>query len=124
MHLAEKGHNVTVLEMANMLARDAAPVHYYTMFKEAWESLPNFKGIVNAHCNGMTKEGVTYIDANGKEHAVKAGSVVIATGMKPKSDLALKFYGTGERMFMVGDCSKAGDIQMAMRSAFSTASML
>jgi hypothetical protein len=32
MHLAEKGHKVTVVEMLDMLAPDATPIHYYSMF--------------------------------------------------------------------------------------------
>ena len=124
MHLAEKGHQVTVLEMANILAKDTPPCHSYSMFREAWEKLPNFKGIVNARCNGITQDGVTYLDADGQEHAIKAGSVVIAAGMKPKSDLSLQFHDAGERLYMIGDCKLAGDIQRAMRSAFSAASSL
>jgi thioredoxin reductase len=124
LHLAEEGHNVTVLEMTDMLARDAVPLHYFTSLKAAWEKLPNLKGIVNARCNGITKDGVTYIDAEGKEQSVQAGSVILATGMKAKDDLAVKFYDASDRWFMVGDCKQAGDIQMAMRSAFSAASTL
>jgi 2,4-dienoyl-CoA reductase-like NADH-dependent reductase (Old Yellow Enzyme family)/NADPH-dependent 2,4-dienoyl-CoA reductase/sulfur reductase-like enzyme len=124
MHLTEKGHKVTVLEMTDMLARNAVPIHYYIMFKEAWERLPNFKYILNARCNGIQDNKVTYADGGGMEHTIEAGSVVIALGMKPKNDLALRFYGAGNRFFMIGDCSSAGNVQKAMRSAFSTASML
>jgi 2,4-dienoyl-CoA reductase-like NADH-dependent reductase (Old Yellow Enzyme family)/thioredoxin reductase len=124
MHLAEKGHKVTVLEMTKMLARDATPVHYYSMFKEAWEKLANFKYILQARCNGISKDQVTYLDENGKEQVIKTDSVVIAVGMKARDDLALQFYGAGDRLFTIGDCNKAGDVQKAMRSAFSAASML
>jgi len=124
MHLAEKGHKVTVLEMTDMLAPNAPPTHFYSMFKEAWEKLENFKYILQARCNGIGADKVTYIDADGTEHAIEAGSVVIAVGMKPKNDLALKFYGAADRFFIIGDCNVAGNVQKAMRSAFSTASML
>jgi thioredoxin reductase len=124
MHLAKMGHQVTVLEMTNMLARDAVPVHFYSMFKAAWENLPDFKGIVNARCNGITQDGVTYIDVSGREQSVKAASIVLAAGMKARTDLALKFFGASERWYMVGDCKVAGDIQMAMRSAFSIANTI
>jgi hypothetical protein len=86
--------------------------------------LPNFKYILNARCNGIQDNKVTYADGGGMEHTIEAGSVVIALGMKPKNDLALRFYGAGNRFFMIGDCSSAGNVQKAMRSAFSTASML
>jgi 2,4-dienoyl-CoA reductase-like NADH-dependent reductase (Old Yellow Enzyme family)/thioredoxin reductase len=124
MHLAEKGHNVTLLEMTEMLARDAVPIHYYSMFREAWEKLPNFKPILRARATAIGPDGVTYQDAEGQEHTVKAGSVVIAVGMKARSDQALKFYGAGDRFSMIGDCTRAGNIQKVMRSAFSTASTI
>ncbi|OGO18707.1 MAG: hypothetical protein A2Z02_06355 [Chloroflexi bacterium RBG_16_48_7] len=124
MHLAERGHNVTVLEMQDMLAPDTVPIHYYSMFMEAWEKLPNFKFTLKARCTGIKPDGVTYVDADGKEHEVKAGSVVISAGMKAKKDLALQFYGSADRFFMIGDCTNAGNIQKAMRSAFATASMI
>jgi pyruvate/2-oxoglutarate dehydrogenase complex dihydrolipoamide dehydrogenase (E3) component len=124
MHLAEKGHKVTVLEMLDMLAANAVPIHYYSMFKGAWEKLDNFNYVLQARCTSIGADKVTYTDADGKEHAIEAGSVVIAAGMKPKIDLALEFYGAGDRFFLIGDCNIAGNVQKAMRSAFSTASML
>jgi NADPH-dependent 2,4-dienoyl-CoA reductase/sulfur reductase-like enzyme len=124
MHLAEKGHRVTVLEMGDMLAPSAVPIHYYTMLREAWEKLPNFKYVLNARATAITGDSVIYKDENGQEHTVRAGSAVIAVGMKPKSDLAMGFYSAGYRFFMIGDCHVAGNVQKAMRSAFGIASLL
>ena len=95
MHLAEKGHDVTVLEMTDMLAREAVPIHYYAMFREAWEKLGNFHPVVNARCTAISGEGVVYQDKDGRERSVKADSVVIAAGMQAKDELALEFYGAG-----------------------------
>jgi 2,4-dienoyl-CoA reductase-like NADH-dependent reductase (Old Yellow Enzyme family)/thioredoxin reductase len=124
MHLVEKGHRVTVLEMGNMLAPKAPPVHYYSMFREAWEKLTNFKYTLNVRCTGIGSDKVEYVDADGNKHVIAAGTVVIATGMKPRHDLALQFNGVGDKLFLIGDCDVAGNVQKAMRSAFSTASML
>ena len=63
MHLAEKGHNVTVLEQAKVLAPTAQRVHFDTMYNEAWEKHKNCKAILEALCNGITDDGATYIDA-------------------------------------------------------------
>ena len=68
--------------MQDMLALDAPPIHFYIMFKEAWEKLDNFHYILQARCNGIEADRVTYLDAEDKEHAIEAGSVVIAAGMK------------------------------------------
>ncbi len=124
MHLAQKGHKVTVLEMLDMLAPTAPRTHYYTMFKAAWEAQPNLKCIVKACCESITANKVTYTDADGKKQTIEAGSVVIAAGMKPRNDLALKFVGAADRFFVIGDCNVAANVQKAMRSAFSIASML
>ncbi len=124
MHLAEKGHEVTVLEMENMLAPHAPPLHFYTMFKETWEALPGFHYILRARATGIETDGVTYVDADNREHGIGAESVVIAMGMKPKNRLALKFYDVADRFYMIGDCNAATTVQKAIRSAYSTASML
>lgn len=124
LHLAEKGHQVMVMEMLNMLASDAPPVHYYAVVRDYWEKQPNFSFVVNARCNGINADGVTYVDIDGNQYEMKADSVVIATGMKAKNDLAMQFYSAGDRLYMIGDCEKAGNIQKVMRSAFSTASMI
>jgi 2,4-dienoyl-CoA reductase-like NADH-dependent reductase (Old Yellow Enzyme family)/NADPH-dependent 2,4-dienoyl-CoA reductase/sulfur reductase-like enzyme len=124
LHLAEKGHQVTLLEMQSKLAPDAQPLHYYSMFQAAWERLPNFRPLVNARCTSITASGVVYEDEVGREHTLEAGSVVVAAGMEARSDEAMKYAGAGGRVYPIGDCVKAGDIQKAMRSAFSTASLI
>lgn len=124
MYLAEKGHRVTLLEILNMLAPDATPVHYYSMFRDAWNKVPNFKYILQARCNGITGDKVTYLDSEGTEYSITAGSVVIAVGFKPKIDQALRYAGISDQFFMIGDCNIAGNVQKVMRSAFSTASAL
>jgi len=124
MHLAEKGHRVTLLEMGEKLAPNAPPVHFYNMFRDAWERQPNLTCIVQARCTGIGENSVTYTDAEGAEHAVEAGSAVIAVGMKPKSDVALGFFGAAGRCFMIGDCNVVGNVQKAIRSAFSIGSLV
>lgn len=124
MHLAENGHKVTVLEMENMLARESVPIHYYSMFREAWQKLENFSSIVNARCNAINDDSVTYLDGDGNEQSIKADNVVIAVGMQPKHDLAMNFYGVSDEVFMIGDCNAAGDVQRAIRSAYGTACTL
>jgi len=124
MHLAEKGHRVALLEMGERLAPNAPPAHFYNMFRDAWEGQPNLRCLAKARCTGIGGNQVTYADADGREHTIEAGSVVIAVGVKPMSDLALQFYGSADRFFMIGDCNVVGNVQKALRSAFSVASML
>ncbi len=122
--LADQGHSVTVLEAANVMAGDAARSHFYERLVYTWEQLPNFKPIVQARCNGITEGGVTYLDADGKQQSIKAGTVVVAMGMKARADQALKFNGTSPWVYRVGNCQEAADLRCAIRSAFSAASMI
>jgi 2,4-dienoyl-CoA reductase-like NADH-dependent reductase (Old Yellow Enzyme family)/thioredoxin reductase len=124
MHLAQKGHEVTLLEMGDKLAPNAPKEHYYPLLKEAWEKQANLKCIVKACCESISAEKVTYLGADGKRHSIPAASVVIAVGMKPRNDLAQKFFGAADRCYLMGDCNVAGNIQTAMRSGYSTASMI
>ncbi len=124
MHLAQKSRRVTLLEMGDKLAPDAPPHHFYNLFRDAWEKQPGLICLTKARCTGIGANEVVYVDAEGAEHAIEAGSVVIAAGLKSENDLALKFYGAADRFFMIGDCNVVGNVQKALRSAFSAASML
>jgi NADPH-dependent 2,4-dienoyl-CoA reductase/sulfur reductase-like enzyme len=124
MHLAEKGYKVTLLEMQARLAPEATPVHYYSMFMEAVNKQKNFRYILNARCTGINKNGVDYLDDDGNGHEITAGCVVIAVGMKSRIDKTMELSSAGNSFYMIGDCKKAGNVQKAMRSAFSIASMI
>jgi len=124
IYLAEKGHNVTVLEKGTLLVPKATPAHYYFAFKESWERLKNFKYILQAECVGIDESQVIYVSAEGKKESVAADTVVIAVGYSPKNDLAMKLSVPGVRFFIVGDCNKVGNVQTVIRSAYSNACLL
>lgn len=125
MYLAEKGHNVTVVEMLGMLASDATPLHYYSMFKEAWEALPTFSYILNARCTRIYDGGIRYVGSDGSERELEAGTVVLSVGMKPRIGAALRLFDPAYDCRLIGDCAmRAGNIQKAIRSAFSIASVV
>ena len=118
MNLAMKGHEVTVLEMARKLAPESTAIHYYSMFREAWQALPTFHSVVRATVTSVEDDCVKYKDADGVEHAIPCDSVVISLGMKPLTDEALSFYNCADRFALIGDCKKPGTIVEAMRTAY------
>ena len=119
MNLANKGHEVTVLEMQGLLAAESTMIHYYTMFKAAWEAIPTLHPYTNARVTAINDDSVTYMDKEGVEHTVPADTVVVSLGMKALTDEALSFYGSADRFAMVGDCRKPATVEQAMRSAFA-----
>jgi NADPH-dependent 2,4-dienoyl-CoA reductase/sulfur reductase-like enzyme len=124
MHLEEKGHRVTVLEESKTLAPTTQYPHMRGVYYDVWEEHKNCKAILEVRCNGITEGGVTYIDADGNEQSIKAGSVVLALGMKPQPDLAYAFRDATRELLVAGDCKKPWDVQTAIHSAFAAASTI
>ena len=124
IHLARKGHKVTVLEMTDALAREAIRGHYYSMVQAAWEKEPNFSYVLNAACTAITSDGVSYRDSEGNIQSIKADDVILSAGMKAKTAEALRYAVAGQYFRVIGDCSKAASVQQAVRSAYTTAMAL
>lgn len=121
IQLCRKGHKATVIEMTDMLAREANHGHYYSMVKAAWEGEENFTGITNAAVIAIGKNSVTYRDAEGVEHTIPCDSVVLSAGMRAKTEEALEYAKAGEMFRLVGDCQKAASLQQAVRSGWTAA---
>jgi 2,4-dienoyl-CoA reductase-like NADH-dependent reductase (Old Yellow Enzyme family)/thioredoxin reductase len=121
LYLAELGHKVTVLEMENMLARTAVPIHFYSVLMDTFRDEKNLDSVLNARCTGICSDKVTYADKDGNEHEIKADTVVLCVGMAPKHSEALNLNVPGVKLSLIGDCNRASDIQRAMRSGYGTA---
>jgi pyruvate/2-oxoglutarate dehydrogenase complex dihydrolipoamide dehydrogenase (E3) component len=124
MHLAKAGHDLTMLTIGEELL-PINQVHYPETIVQAYEDLEQFSIITGAMATGISKGKVTYKNAEGSEIDIRADSVVIYTGFKPRKEEALKFYGAAKQFFTIGDCSEmGGNIQKCIRSAFFTASLV
>lgn len=124
MYLAENGHQVVVLTRQDRLAYDATPVHYVEMVRHAWEQLEGFSFITHATTTAIEKGVVTYRDVQGVEHRLECDDVVLAAGMRPRWEEAMRFHGTADRFFVIGDCHEVGSIHTSIRSAYGAASQL
>ncbi len=124
LHLAKKGHAVTLLEMGPILSPESVPVHFRSLFEKAWEEQVGFTYHVNARVTAITAQGVIYVDDAGIEHTVPAGSVVLAAGMTPRQEEAMAFLDGTVRTHMIGDCDKVGCVQTALRAAYALANNL
>jgi hypothetical protein len=94
------------------------------MLQEEWENQEGFTWVMQAKATEIQADRVIYLDAEHREHTVGADDVIIAAGMKARTDSALGFYGAADEFYMVGDCRAAGNVQKSIRSAFSTALMI
>jgi len=124
MYAGKLGHKVTVLEMLDEVARDTNPIHYRSMFQEAWESVEALRLITGARVTSITPSAVLYTGKDGEECSVPAQTVIMAAGTKGLIDNALSFYGSTGEFHAIGDCSGVGTVMTAMRSAFSVANQI
>jgi len=124
IYLAQKGHKVTVLAEEKSLATDANEIHFIGTLRDAYQSLDTFSFITEVTATRISEGKVFYRDATGAEKSVRADSVVISVGRKPRQDEALKFYDSADRFFTIGDCLAEGDVRISIRSAFSVASQI
>ena len=125
MHLAEKGHHVTVMTRQGMLAQDAPHAHFVVMMMDAYEHLKGFDYArkIQKYVS-VTPKGVTYIDEHGEEQFVPADLVVLSGGVAATPDLCAQFYGSGKHMHYIGDCYRPGDVHKAVTAGFATASQI
>ena len=124
MYLAENGHDVTVLTRNVRLAYDATPIHYVEMVRHAWQQMKNFHFMTGVTTTRIEKGAVTYKGADGVEKTIEADDIVLSGGMQSRYDEALKFFGSADRFFVIGDCGEVGSVQTCVRTGFAAASQL
>ncbi len=120
LHLTEVGHDVTILEMQEKILVDAS-ASYRNRLTRNMGYHENLKTVTGGKCTAITDEGVTYLDKDGNAQTISAHSVVMAAGMKPRQAEATALYSPAYRLYTVGDCEKAANVQKAIRAAFSAA---
>lgn len=124
IYFAQRGCQVSVIEQRRLLAMDSTPIHYYSMFRTAWEKLPNFTGLTECAVTGIQADGVTYRDRDGQEHTLPCDTVILAAGMKPLRDEAMALCVEGVKCHIIGDCNKIGNVQKLNRFVFGLANSI
>jgi len=123
MFLARSGHNTTVMSSGEVLVPNEGP-HQIQVLVKAYQDLENFSPLTGVVATGITKNAVTYTDADGNKKSLEADNVVLYAGLRARQDAALKFHGSARRFFIIGDCREVGTIHKCNRTAFAAASQI
>jgi NADPH-dependent 2,4-dienoyl-CoA reductase/sulfur reductase-like enzyme len=118
INLAMKGHQVTVLEMAKEvdLFRTGAGSDLLDLSRDnGVDRLLGWK-LLEIKDKSVVAENVD----TGEKKEIAADTVLMAVGLRPRRDEALKFYGCcpATSFTIIGDCAESGDIRDAVWSAF------
>ena len=120
LHLVQQGRDVTVLEMQEKILVDAS-ASYRNRLTRNMGYHENLQTVTGGRCTGITAQGVSYTDQEGAAQTIPCDSVVMAAGMRPRQADATALYDPAYRLYTVGDCDKAANVQKAVRAAFSAA---
>lgn len=119
----EYGKNVTIVEMADMLARDAMFINRDCIVRIMGEQ--NVRMMTSTKVMKIEECGVTVQKEDGSTELLPADTVINALGMKPTTELVDELkakYHTKTRV--VGDSAKMGKIGTAVRTGFFAAMSL
>ena len=120
LFLAQKGKSITVIEMQPKVLADASPSYRSRLLRNITAMGDQIRLITGSRCVSVGME-TCYQGADGIQHTVPGDHVVLAAGMKPRTDMSLALFNPDYEFYMVGDCLQTGNVQKAIRSAYSVA---
>lgn len=113
--LAWEGHDVTIVEMKDGLAKDAPYIHWRHLLTKLNESVHSY---CSARVLSVEENGVKIVDAEGTEQFLEADAVLVAAGMRGTSEHFDSWHELADEVIVVGDCRKASKILEAMRTGY------
>jgi hypothetical protein len=93
--------------------------------EDIYKTSPDFSYDLQVNVKDISGGKVTYTDSRGSEKSVKADSVVLWSGLRPRMDEAEEFIGSADEVLFLGDCTgDGGTLQRTIRSAFFVATQV
>ncbi|MEN6466186.1 MAG: FAD-dependent oxidoreductase [Syntrophaceae bacterium] len=119
-YLADKGLDVSVVEMLQSVAADVGPTTRWGFLSRV---RGKFKVMTLARVVEITKSGVVISDAEGKTRGIPAGTVVLAVGLSSRKDRELinALNQAGLEFHEIGCCHIPGQIAPSIAEAFAVA---
>ncbi len=118
LYLAQKGHEVTIIEQRSRVAPDANPRHRPALMAELAAHTAVRTGL---RVTEIAPDGVRCADAEGKPVFFAADSVLCAAGLRPRTEIVDALRGTAPIVEVIGDCVKPDIIRGATHRAYHAA---
>ena len=118
LHHAHQGKNVTILEMLEKAAPTAPYLHWLALMKELEKTVKLETGV---KCTKITEEGVYAVNQKDEEQFYEAETVLLATGLKPRTELVESLRFSAPDFSVIGDCLEPATILEAIHMGYFTA---
>jgi thioredoxin reductase len=104
--------------MLDEVAGEANIMHRRALMLELEKSVKIKTGL---RCTEITSEGVMAVDKDFKEMLFEADSIIVAVGLKSRSDLVDALQGVAPEFMAIGDCVKPKKVMQAVRTGYDAA---
>ncbi len=122
LHLAQKGHKVTIIELLPDILSNGVVQHNRLMLLSMIKHY-RVEILTNARITKVTADGVV-IKKGDREEVLPLKSLVFAAGMRPCNELQQSLTNKLPGLHAIGDCVQPGHITNAIWTAFNTARKL
>ena len=116
VYLADLGHNVTIVELQDDIAADCLKYPFLWLHHEVEER--DIRVLTSSSCTNIGKDSVTVRHADGTEETFPCDSVVLAAGMRSRSDEVERLRPLVNTFYVVGDARQARNVMMAVRDGY------
>ena len=120
--LAERGKNVTIVEMLDTVGLDMDSWIWACLSAELVKR--SVKILKSTKIEEVTNEGVMLVDRTWNRTYLKADTVVLALGLKASNALAGELAGRVREVYTIGDAKLPRRVQEAIFDGFRTAYQL
>lgn len=119
--LAQKGHKVTLVEMKPELCRDAPYLHHEAVHIEL-DKL-GVKTYTNARCTEVLPDGAM-VEIDGVPTKLTADTVIVAAGVRARTDEVETFRNCAEEFWVIGDCKQGRNVTAAIHEGYDAGSYI
>ncbi len=118
LELAQEGHEVTIVEMADALAPDLLFINTISLMTKLAEA--GVRILTGHRATAIDAAGLTAVGPDGEVH-VDADTVVTAFGVRASAGLAEALTAAGRTVHAIGDCVQPAKVGEAINAGYLTA---
>ena len=116
IHLCDQGHHVTIVELQDDIAADCLKYPFLWLHHEIEER--DIQVMTSSSCAKIEEKTVTIRHQDGTEETIPCDNVILAAGMRSRSDVVESLRPLVNRFYVVGDAKRAKNVMQATRDGY------